>query len=243
MRRSLQTAVVHCATIAFALTAAVGTAAANDGVSLTHLAPALGYTYTWVASESAVALTRPGLYVLVRSGNPIYDVNDAIETAAQAPQFRDNQMYIGAALASRLRALAVKYAPRVEHPATVAAGPPAEAPHGALTVAATPTTISDAVVVSGSGPANLPLTITLSADVARDLPRILLSRTNVVTDAAGNYSVQISTAPLHLQKSVVLVSATSVPGVSAAHVSFILGQPSPKIAHPLDETPRDFKPH
>jgi hypothetical protein len=245
MRRSLLAAVVQFSTIALALTIVARPAAAADQfVSLAHLAPELGYTYTWIASEDAVALTRPGLYVLVRTGNPLYDVNDSVESTVQAPQSRNNDVYVGSALAARLRALAAKYAPPGER-----ADPPSEpvaaavgTVHGALALSVAPTKVSDAVVVSGSGPANLPLTISLSADIVRDMPRVLLSRTNVRTDAEGNFSVTIATAPLHLQRTLVLVSATSLPGVSEAHTSFVLGKPSPNIAHPLDDFPRDFLP-
>jgi hypothetical protein len=115
--------------------------------------------------------------------------------------------------------------------------------HGTLTVATVPTKDSDAVIVSGTGPANVPLTITLSADISRDLPRVLLSRTHIETDAAGNFSSRISTSPLELRNSIVLVSATSVAGVTEAHTAFVLAGPSPNIAHGVDELPRDFRPH
>lgn len=244
MRRFLRSAALYVSAAALVTSAVPRPAgAAGEFVSLAHLAPELGYTYTWVASESAVALTRPGLYILVRTGNPLYDVNETVEATPQTPQFRDNDIYVGTVLVARLRALAVKYGARDHSDAASGAVPPAAAAHGALTIAAVPTGLSDAVIVSGSGPANVPLTITLSADISRDLPRVLLSRTNVATDAGGKFAVSISTAPLHLAQSVVLISATSVPGVTEAHTSFVLGQPSPGIAHPVDELPRDFKPH
>jgi hypothetical protein len=246
MHRFLRSAAINAGTLALASTLFTGPAGAGEFVSLEHLAPELGYTYTWIASESAVALTRPGLYILVRTGNPLYDVNDAVETTLPAPEYRNNDIYVGAALVGRLRALAAKYAPRDRtDPNTSSApvAPGAAAPHGALTVGAVPSNVADTVIVSGSGPANVPLTITLEADIARDIPRVLLSRTDAKTDSAGNYSFEIRTAPLHLQNSLVLISATSLPGVTEAHTSFVLGQPSPNIAHPIDELPRDFRPH
>jgi multisubunit Na+/H+ antiporter MnhB subunit len=243
MHRFVRDAVIHVGALTlasslFALPAGAGT----ELVSLAHLAPELGFTYTWIASESAVALTRPGVYVLVRTGNPLYDVNTAVESAAQTPQYRNNDIYVGSGLVERLRTLAARpvpgeapvAAPTVSHAAPIG---------GALTVGAIPTNVADSVVVSGTGPANAPLTITLRADISRDIPRVLLSRTKLVTDAAGKYSVEIPTAPLHLQNSVVLVSATSAPGVAEAHTSFVLGGPNPKMAQPVDDLPRDFRPH
>jgi hypothetical protein len=244
MRRFLRSAALYISAAALVTSAVPRPAgAAGEFVSLAHLAPALGYTYTWVASESAVALTRPGLYILVRTGNPLYDVNETVETTAQTPEFRNNDIYVGTALVARLRALAGRYGSREHFDAAADAVAPAAPIHGALTVAAAPTGVSDVVIVSGSGPANIPLTITLSADISRDLPRVLLSRTTAATDAAGKFSVSIATAPLHLAQSLVLISATSLPGVTEAHTSFVLGAPSPGIAHPVDELPRDFKPH
>jgi hypothetical protein len=242
MRHRFSSAAVQMGAIALALTAAVRPAgAAGDLVSLAHLAPQLGYRYTWIASEAAVALTRPGLYVLVRTGNPLYDVNDAVESTAQAPQYRDNDIYVGSALAARLRTLALKFAPPAEQPSMAVRA--AAVPHGALSLNVVPTGVSDAVIVSGTGPARAPLTITLSADITSGIPRVVLSRTNVAVDAAGKFSVKISTAPLHLPNSTVLVSATSLPGVAEAHTSFVLADPNPTVAHPVDELPRDFKPH
>jgi hypothetical protein len=246
MRRFLQAFAIHAGAIALAFSAASQPVSAAGGlVALSHLASELGYNYTWIGSESAVALTRPGVYILVRAGNQLYDVNDAVESTDSSPQYRDNDIYVGPALVTRLRGLAVKYAPDAERmsPPDAPPGTPGAMVHGALTVAANPTNVSDAVVVSGSGPANEPLTITLWADIARDIPRVLLSRTNTATDASGHFSVAISTAPLIWQKSTLVVSAASVPGVTEAHTSFLLGQPSPKIAHPVDELPRDFRPH
>jgi hypothetical protein len=246
MRRSLSAALVQLSTIAFALTLVVRpAAAAGDLVPLARLAPQLGYTYTWIAAESAVALTRPGLYVLVRTGNPLYDVNDSIESTAQAPVYRNNDILVGTSLAARLRSLASAAASRSTAAKPLDMGPSvAAAPiRGTLTVAVVPTDTSDAVIVRGTGPANAPLTITFSADITRDLPRIVLSRTSTETDASGSYSVQISSAPLHMRNSLVLVSATSGPGVTEAHTTYVLGQPSPKIAHPVDELPHDYRPH
>lgn len=242
MRRLFSAFVAQAATLALtSLTVTSPAAAAQTTVALARLAPTLGYTYTWIGSEAAVALTRPGLYILVRTGNQLYDVNDSIETTAQPPVFRNNDIYVGSALVARLRALAAKYAPtRGEGGAS--RGITVPTPSGALTVSAVPTNISSAVIVSGSGPADVPLTITLSADIARDIPRVVLSRTTTHTDGDGKFSVQISTAPLYTEKSLVLISATSLPGISEGHTSFVLGQPSSKIAHPVDETPHDFRP-
>lgn len=246
MRRFLPAAVVQTGTIALAFTCMLRPAGAGDAfVPLARLAPELGYTYTWIASESAVVLTRPGVYVLVRTGNPLYDVNESVESTVVPPQYRDNDIYVGSALVARLRALALKDAPRAVRAEPFGAAPAAAAapPAGSLTLSATPTGVSDVVTVSGSGPANVPLTITLSADIARDLPRVVLSRTKTGTDGAGKFSIAIPTAPLHFQGSLVLVSATSLPGVREAQTSFVLGPPSPGIAHPVDELPRDFRPH
>src|ERR1019366_1838937 len=127
-----------------------------------------------IAAADAVALTRPGLYVLVRTGNPVYDVNDSIESTLQPPQASNDDIYVGRALAARLRTLATQYAPRgaVTNVPVARAAAPAQDPHGALTLAVAPTETSDVVVVSGSGPANVPVSITLSADISRDIPRI-----------------------------------------------------------------------
>jgi hypothetical protein len=218
--------------------------AGEDLVPLSRIAPQLGYTYTWLASEAAVALTRPGVYVLIRTGNPLYDVNDAVESTTEVPQFRNNDIFIGPSLVARLRSLAGNST--ATHPSesmTVSRRLIASAPvHGALTVTVSSTHTADAVIVAGKGPPSVPVTITLTADISREIPRVLLSRTYAETDKDGNFTARLSSAPLYFQKSTIYVAVTSLVGITEADTSFALGQPNPGVAHPVDELPRDFRP-
>jgi len=231
--------------VAFALVFPSRSAASGeDLVPLARIAPQLGYSYAWIASESAVALTRPGVYVLIRTGNPLYDVNDSVESTTQIPQYRNNDIYIGPSLVARLRSLAGNAV--ASHPSTsipAARSLIASAPvHGSLTVIVSPTHTADAVIVEGTGPPSVPLTITLTADISREIPRVLLSRTYAETDKDGNFTARLSTAPLYVQKSTIHVAVTSLVGISEADTSFAVSQPNAGIAHPVDELPRDFRP-
>jgi len=231
--------------VAFALVFSSRSAiAGEDLVSLARVAPQLGYSYTWIPSESAVALTRPGVYVLIRTGNPLYDVNDSVESTTQVPQFRNNDILIGRSLVARLRSLAANSAGN--HPSesiAVSRRLVASAPvHGALTVSVSSAQTADAVVIAGTGPPSVPLTITLTADISREIPRVLLSRTYAETDKDGNFTARLSTAPLYFQKSTIHVAVTSLAGITEADTSFAVGLPNANLAHPVEELPPDFRP-
>lgn len=217
--------------------------AAEGMQPLSRVAPQLGYGYAWIASQSAVALTRPGVYVLVRAGNQLYDVNESIESTSVAPAYHDNDIYVGASLVTQLRAIAAKY-PLGRAVAALAAGPAvSEVPEvrGSLALSVMPSNGAESIDVTGTGPASVPVDIALYADVSRDVPRIVISRTRLRTDASGKFAARISLAPLHLQKSLVRIVATSLSGIAPADASLVLGQPNPAVANPVDQTPRDFR--
>src|ERR1700729_1389527 len=75
-----------------------------------------------------------------------------------------------------------------------------------------PHTGAEAIDVDGSAAANSVLTITLVSTFSLDLPDVVLSRTNVDTDARGAFSTVISLAPGYTRGSIVTVYATSTDG-------------------------------
>ncbi len=78
-------------------------AAAQQGVPLASVARAANLQYAWLGAERAVQLSGPGLIVVIRPGEPIYDVNDRVEVAAITPHYAANDIYVSPATAATHR--------------------------------------------------------------------------------------------------------------------------------------------
>ena len=99
----------------------------------------------------------------------------------------------------------------------------------------------EAVVVDGSAPAALrgsavPVTLTLTGTISRDLPTVTLRRVTLATDGTFHTTLAISGMP---RGSVVTVTATSLPGLSPASAHLTVGAPNPAVDSPLDHLPKD----
>ena len=116
--------------IAVALAAAsMQRVVAADMLGLTGAAHAYGFIFVTHETEAAVQLARPGISVLIRAGNPRYQVNDDVRYLARAPVVRNNQIYVDAAFERTLADLAAAHpwpvALVVPPAAAAAAAPPA----------------------------------------------------------------------------------------------------------------------
>jgi hypothetical protein len=88
-------------TAAFAAVTSSAIAARGDA-SLTQVASSLGYTYSYLGPEDAVQLGRPGVTILVRPGEKLFDVNDRTESmGGSAPKFVQNDLYVSAQFVAR----------------------------------------------------------------------------------------------------------------------------------------------
>ncbi|MBC5810175.1 MAG: hypothetical protein GIW95_04860, partial [Candidatus Eremiobacteraeota bacterium] len=68
------------ATLAFAAFAAATTVQVEAReVSLQQAAAELGFTYAYLGPEDAVSLGKPGVTILIRPGQRLFDVNDRTE--------------------------------------------------------------------------------------------------------------------------------------------------------------------
>ncbi len=212
-------------------------AAAQDGfVPLARVAAETGYTYAWLPGEAAVSLTRPGVAVVFRAGDMLYSVGDRVISADRAPEFDGTDLVVSPATVAALRSIALAFpAP----PPPRAAVPEATSASGALTVDVTFVPGREAVAVRGRGPADLPITITLTGEVSRDLPVLVLSRTSVRTDADGMFYAVIGTVNGPPPGTAIVATATSLPGVAPASKRIIVTHISPLItSSPLDQLPQ-----
>ena len=235
------------ATIAFC--ASTAPVAAAHETALAKVAAQLGYTYSYLGPEDAVALTRSGVTVVVRPGERLFDVNDRTEAMdGPAPRFSRDDVYVSDALVDRLRTIARFTAPaaierrepvRYRDSQAAAAVAPVTGSITGLVVAQIPG--QQAVSVAGKSPANVPITITLVSTMSSELPDTVLSRERISSDAHGSFATNVSIAPGYFRGSIITAVASSSPGVAPARARVEMRPPNQDLKIPADDLPRSIR--
>ena len=109
--------------------------------------------------------------------------------------------------------------------------------HGSITMEARQLQGAEALYVSGSAPANVPVTITLLAVVSSELPTIVVSRHDVVTDVNGRFGTVVPIASAYERGTLLQVVATSTPGIASATSQWVVGAPNNGVTVPLEQLP------
>ena len=226
-----------------ALTLALSVSAqADDGVRLSTVAAENGFTYQWLSTEAGATLVRPGVRIVIRAGRMFYEVNNATPSADSAPRFDGRDLVISPKLADHLRLLALKYPYQALGAAdsSMSAAPSATASAPAtLTIKARHIPGREAIALSGAGPANVPVTITLSGEMSTDLPIVVLSRTTIITATDGSFSAEMNYGQDTHAKTSLAATATLLSGASPAQARVVIGLPSPHIkSSGLDDWPK-----
>lgn len=220
---------------------AFGSAAAAERMfSLRAVAAQSGYSYSWLAAEQAAAIERPGVVIVIRPGNPSYEINDALEFADSTPRSSaKGDILIPDSLVRRIRA-----AGRVQTSSALLAVDALNlnrAPvSGKLALSLLADEGQEAVIVRGTGPDSAPVTLTLLTTVSSDIPDIILSRHDLVTDRSGAFSVTIPIAPDFMRGTIVTVRATSLDGVVPAQAQLSIGPPHTHTPVPATVRPPVF---
>lgn len=225
---------IALAVIALGLPALPAGAQQREAVST--VAAHSGYVYRWSTQGSVVVLSRPGIVVVLRPGSRLYQVNDHSEVADAAPSYSRGDLYVTPALAGHLEALARRLSPTAAHSAETLSTTDASA-RGAITMEARQLQGAEAINVEGSAPAGAPVTITLLAVVSSDLPTVVVSRHDVVTDANGRFGAIIPIASAYERGTVLRVVATSSPGVASATSQLVMQAPNNGVTVPLEQLP------
>ncbi len=221
------------ATAALLAFSAISAAAAQD-VPLEHVAAVAGYRYEWSAAGAAAVLSRPGIYVVMRPGAFVYQVNDHDEVTKIAPKMADGEMFVDGSLARHLEALARSNV--ADAPAAVSA-PYDRAMQGSLTLEARQLLGAEAIDIEGTAPAGAPVSISLFALLSPDLPTVLVSRHDIVPDVNGRFKAVIPIASAYERGTVLRVIATSSPGLAPAQAQLVVGPPNPDLTTPLYSNP------
>lgn len=227
---------VHLAFALTLITAVAAPAVASEAsIPLARIAAESGYTYAWLASEGAVSLSRPGVVVVLRAGQKLYRAGDRVISADRAPYYDGTDLVVSPAVAANLRLLAQMFP---VPPPPLAPPTQTAAVTGSLSVEARQVAGRDAIAVSGRGPADAPVYVTLTAEVSRDLPVVVLSRTATRIKPDGTYEADIGITSAPPRETVVIATVTSVNGVKSSSARVVLKAPSPSVTSPLDKLPQ-----
>jgi hypothetical protein len=222
--------------LVFIATTAAPVAAQPIGTPLARLAVQDGYTYAWLADEAGVQLSKPGVVIEFRAGQTLYRVGDRVLAADVPPYFNGSDLVVSASVAEQLARIAQAY-PIVTPPP--APPPAATSGTGALTVEARIANGMEAVAIRGHGPANVPITVTLTGEISRDLPVVVLSRTATRTASDGTYSVIVGIAAGPPRGSTIVATVTSLTGITPGSARLQIDRPSPNIVDsPADADPQ-----
>jgi hypothetical protein len=230
--------------VAVLATSSQGAFAAHQ-TALQKAAAELGYAYSYLGPEDAVALTKPGVTIVIRPGERLFDVNDRTEAMdGSAPMFSHSDIFISDALFARLRQISARYPSQTsgERAIVVQNGSAVANASGtitALNLSQVPGKLD--IAISGKAPANLPITLTLLGSLSSEIPDVVVSRNEVVSDADGTFKTEISPASAYLRGAVLTVVASSVPGVTSAKSKIVLRPPNDKTDIPIDVTPRSIR--
>lgn len=234
----------YIALVFIASIASSSPAIAGDERTLSSVAAADNFTYSWLPTEAGAVLTRPGVRVVIRSGRIFYEVDNATLIADRAPTFNGQDLLISPALAARLDEIAKRSSPSlVSAPASYPARTTIERASEKsrpITIETTLIPGRSAMMVKGTGAPNTSLTITLTGEISKELPVVLIRRITVPIDARGTYAVQMSYGPDAHAKTVITVTAASASGTdnAVAHLT-VDGSPTGGTSTGLDEWPKN----
>lgn len=212
--------------------------AAADGalLPLAGVAARAGYAYQWQPDRAYVVLSRPGIVVVLRPGESVYQVNNQTAVADESPSYSRGDLYVTPALASRLAALASRSPSMVRNAGRATVVAQSDSAHGAISLDVQPLQGSEAIYAGGTAPPNAPVTITLLATVSTDVPTIVVSRQDVVTDVNGRFGAVIPIASAYERGTILKIVATSLPGVVPASAQLVINAPNPGVKVPLEQT-------
>lgn len=218
-------------------------AAGAARVPLAQVAHNAHLSYTWLVGTRAIQLNGPGIVLVIRPGDSLYEVNDRVEISADAPRYADNDIYVSTALANHIMHLARQAQLSIEAPTAQAAsvalnGDSAVAgPRGTIVLNVEPLKGAEALIISGQAPPSAPVMITLLATLSSELPNIVLSRHNLEAGPDGRFQAIVPIASDYVRDSFIHVLATSSPGVISASAQLLVHPPNDGVKIPIDAFP------
>jgi hypothetical protein len=220
-------------------------AGSAQSVPLATVARAAHLQYTWLSASRAVQLSGPGIVLVIRPGDDLYEVDDRVEVTAVTPRYISNDIYVSRKLADHINQLAWQ-AQRLAsiqeaQAASVMNGmlQQVNAPelHGTIVLNVTQLQGAEALLVTGNAPPSAPVRITLLATLSSDVPNVLLSRHDLTAGPDGKFQAIVPIAPDYLRDSFIHVLATSLPGVISASSQLLIHPANAGITVPVEAYP------
>jgi hypothetical protein len=219
--------------------ALIAGAQSNAGVPLTQVASESNLTYHWLVATRALQLSGPGIVLVIRPGDNLYDVNDRVEVTAEAPRYVSNDLYVSRALANHLTHLARQAQQLLASQDLEAASEAGQAQdamggelHGTIVLNVAPLEGAEALLVTGQAPPSASVMITLLATLSADIPNVVLSRHNLTAEPDGKFQAIVPIAPDYMRDSFIHVLATSSPGVISASAQLLVQAPNKGLTVP-----------
>jgi uncharacterized lipoprotein YbaY len=100
---------------------------------------------------------------------------------------------------------------------------------------------SQSIDVTGSGPANGTVTVTVVSTISRDIPDVVLSRKLVKPNADGSFSAILPIAPGFTPGSIITVYAASSAGGPAMRAQYSPEAPNRGVTVQLDQLPNNVR--
>jgi len=222
-------------------------ALAEQDTALMKVANSLGYVYSYLGPEDAASLSRPGVTVVIRPGQQLFDVNDRTEAVeGPPPRFALSDIYVSQSLVARLRQIAALYPARVADRAiagTISVEPAATSgTTGSITnLRVSQIAGQQQIAVDGNAPARYPVTLTLLGTFSSDLPDVILSRHLVTADTNGTFQSAIPLAGGYYRGAILTLVASSIPGITSTKSQFEAKAPNAAVSVPADATPRSIR--
>lgn len=223
--------------------------AQNQEVPLASVARSAHLDYEWLAVSRAVQLSGPGIVLVIRPGDYLYDVNDRVEVSSIAPRYASNDIYVSRTLAAHIISLARQaQLAESEKEARLASAAAAEAnqtrtdaivgeAHGTIVLNATQLKGTEALLVTGQAPPSLPVMITLLGAFSSDLPDVLISRQTLTAGPDGTFQAIVPIGPDYMRDTFIHVLATSLPGVTSASAQLLVQAPNAGLMVPAESWP------
>jgi hypothetical protein len=235
--------VILCSLIA----APCAAAAAQQAVPLAGVARAAHLQYAWLGPTRAVQLSGPGLVLVIRPGDNVYEINDRVEATAVTPRYASNDIYVSQKLANHIEQvasqawLAFTNAQEAQQRAIQQAQAQTETAmpllQGVIVLNVQPLKGAEALLITGSAPPSAPVLITLLATLSSDIPNVLVSRHDLTAGPDGKFQAIIPIGPDYVRNSYLHVLATSAPGVTSASAQILVDAPNAGVKVPYEQQP------
>jgi hypothetical protein len=217
-------------------------AAAQSEVALAQVAATAHLAYSWLSPARIVQLTGPGIVLIIRPGENLYEINDRVESTATAPRSNGDDIYVSSAFAAHIVQLARQASLRsatmsYDQQSFQARNSPIAEIRGTIVLNVQPLKGAEALLVTGTAPPSAPVLITLLATFSSDIPNVLVSRHDLWSGPDGKFQAVVPTGPDFIRGSFLKVLATSGPGVTSASAQILLGPPNPGVKVPWEQIP------